>query len=56
MMPLRDGVTVPAPREWAKRSCNVQRWRVMGTRRVFSGMGGAGVVADDIRAFFAGRC
>jgi hypothetical protein len=29
LMPLRDGVMVPAPREWAERSFNVTRWTIM---------------------------
>lgn len=39
LMPLRDGVTVPAPREWAERSFSALD--DSGTRRSLPGMGGA---------------
>ncbi len=54
MMPLRDAVTVPAPREWAERSYNVQRWTVMQRGGHFSEWEIPGETADDIRQFFAG--
>jgi hypothetical protein len=53
MMPLRDGVRVPAPREWAERSYNVRRWTVMERGAHFPEWGVPHVVADDIRLFFA---
>lgn len=53
MMPLRDGVTVPAPREWAERFCNVQRWTVMEHGGHFPEWEVPEVMAEDIRQFFA---
>ncbi len=52
MMPLRDGVTVPAPREWAERTYNVQRWTVMEKGGHFPEWEVPKAVADDIRMFF----
>lgn len=51
-MPLRDGVTVPAPRAWAERFYNVQRWTVMERGGHFSEWEVPHEMADDIRAFF----
>ncbi len=52
MMLLRDGVTVPAPREWANRTYNVQRWTVMEHGGHFPEWEIPEIVADDIRQFF----
>jgi pimeloyl-ACP methyl ester carboxylesterase len=54
MMPLRDGIMVPAPREWAKRFCNVQRWTIMEKGGHFAEWEVPQIVATDIRQFFAG--
>lgn len=54
LMPLRDGVTVPAPRDWCERSYNVTRWTVMERGGHFAEWEVPHVVADDLRAFFAG--
>jgi pimeloyl-ACP methyl ester carboxylesterase len=54
MMPMRDGVTVPAPREWAERTCNVQRWTAMERGGHFPEWEVPEAVAEDIRQFFAG--
>ncbi|PSL43928.1 pimeloyl-ACP methyl ester carboxylesterase [Chitinophaga niastensis] len=54
MMPLRDGVTVPAPREWAERYYNVQRWTVMERGGHFPEWEVPDEIAKDIRQFFAG--
>lgn len=54
MMPLHDAVTVPAPREWAERSFNVQRWTIMERGGHFPEWEQAELLANDIRAFFAG--
>lgn len=56
MMPLRDGVTVPAPREWCERTYNVQRWTVMQRGGHFPEWEVPDIVAEDIRAFFAEYC
>lgn len=53
MMPLRDGVTVPAPREWAERSYNVQRWTIMERGGHFPEWEIPHEVANDIRQFFS---
>ena len=53
MMPLHDGVVVPAPREWAERTFNVQRWTVMENGGHFPEWEVPAVVAADIREFFA---
>jgi pimeloyl-ACP methyl ester carboxylesterase len=55
VMPLRDAVTVPAPRAWAERFYNVQRWTVMERGGHFSEWEIPDEIADDIRQFFAGR-
>jgi pimeloyl-ACP methyl ester carboxylesterase len=52
MMPLRDRVTVPAPREWAERTYNVQRWTVVERGGHFPEWEIPEVVADDVRQFF----
>lgn len=54
MMPMGDGVMVPAPREWAERTCNVQRWTLMERGGHFPEWEAPEVMADDIRQFFAG--
>jgi hypothetical protein len=43
---------VPAPRAWAARTYNVQRWTVMERGGHFSEWEIPEEVADDIRAFF----
>ena len=53
LMPLRDGVTVPAPREWAERSFNVTRWTIMERGGHFPEWEVPQVVADDLRRFVA---
>ena len=53
MMPLRDGVTVPAPREWAERSFNVTRWTIMERGGHFPEWEVPHEVANDIRLFFS---
>jgi pimeloyl-ACP methyl ester carboxylesterase len=53
LMPLRDGVTVPAPREWAERSYNVRRWTIMERGGHFPEWEVPHIVANDIRQFFA---
>ncbi|MCB0182313.1 MAG: alpha/beta hydrolase, partial [Anaerolineae bacterium] len=54
MMPLRDGVTVPAPREWAERTYNVQRWTILEHGGHFPEWEVPEAVANDVRQFFAG--
>ncbi len=53
LMPLHDGVTVPAPREWAERTYDVHRWTVMKTGGHFPEWEVPHLVANDIRAFVA---
>jgi pimeloyl-ACP methyl ester carboxylesterase len=53
MMPLHDGVTVPAPRSWCDRSYNVQRWTVMEQGGHFPEWEVPELVARDIRSFFS---
>jgi pimeloyl-ACP methyl ester carboxylesterase len=53
MMPLRDVVTVPAPREWAERTYNVQRWTINERGGHFPEWEIPEEVARDIRQFFA---
>jgi pimeloyl-ACP methyl ester carboxylesterase len=53
LMPLRDAVTVPAPREWAERTYNVRRWTVLERGGHFPEWEVPRAVADDVRAFFA---
>jgi pimeloyl-ACP methyl ester carboxylesterase len=55
MMPLHDGVTVPAPREWAERTFNVQRWTIMQRGGHFPEWEVPHEVATDIRQFVAER-
>jgi hypothetical protein len=43
MMPLRDGVTAPAPREWAERSYNVKRWTIVESILLMSGAAELGI-------------
>lgn len=52
IMPLHDGITVPAPREWAERFYNVQRWTVMERGGHFSEWEMPAETAQDIRSFF----
>lgn len=52
IMPLHDGITVPAPKEWADRFYNVQRWTVMERGGHFSEWEIPNETADDIRKFF----
>ncbi|HEY3330766.1 MAG TPA: epoxide hydrolase [Capsulimonadaceae bacterium] len=52
MMPLRDGITIPAPREWAERRYNVQRWTVTERGGHFPEWEAPQATADDIRHFF----
>ena len=54
LMPLRDGIMVPAPREWADRFCNVQRWTIMEKGGHFAEWEVPQIVATDIRQFFGG--
>jgi pimeloyl-ACP methyl ester carboxylesterase len=54
VMPLRDAVTVPAPREWAARFYNVQQWTVMERGGHFSEWELPNEMADHIRDFFKG--
>ncbi len=53
MMPLHDGVTVPAPRRWCERSYNVTRWTTMEQGGHFPEWEAPAVVADDMRDFFS---
>ena len=53
MMPLHDGVTVPAPREWAERTYNVQRWTILNKGGHFPEWEAPEETANDIRQFFA---
>jgi pimeloyl-ACP methyl ester carboxylesterase len=50
---LRDGITLPAPREWAERSYNVQRWTVLERGGHFPEWEIPEEVATDVRQFFA---
>lgn len=52
IMPLRDGITVPAPREWAERFYNIQRWTVMERGGHFSEWEIPEETANDIRDFY----
>lgn len=52
IMPLHDGITVPAPKEWAERFYNVQRWTVMEHGGHFSEWEIPGETAKDVREFF----
>ncbi|TGM97036.1 epoxide hydrolase family protein [Leptospira yasudae] len=52
LMPLRDGITVPAPRRWAERFYNIQRWTIMGHGGHFAEWEAPKEVANDIRRFF----
>jgi pimeloyl-ACP methyl ester carboxylesterase len=54
VMPLKDAVTVPAPREWAERSFNVQRYTIMEHGGHFSEWEVPQEIANDIKAFFEG--
>ena len=56
MMPLRDGVTVPAPRRWCERSYNLMRWSILPRGGHFPEWECPAPVADDIRAFFTSLC
>lgn len=52
LMPLRDAVTIPAPREWAERFYDVQHWREMPKGGHFPEWEIPEEMADDIRQFF----
>lgn len=52
IMPLHDGITVRAPKEWADRFYNVQRWTLMERGGHFSEWEIPNETADDIRQFF----
>jgi pimeloyl-ACP methyl ester carboxylesterase len=52
IMPLHDGITVPAPKEWVERFYNVQRWTVMEKGGHFSEWEIPIETAGDIREFF----
>lgn len=54
IMPLKDAVTVPAPREWADRFYNVQRFTVMERGGHFAEWEVPQEVAEDIKTFFEG--
>ena len=43
------------PRRWAEAAFNIQRWTVMPRGGHFAAMEEPRLLADDIRAFFAGR-
>jgi pimeloyl-ACP methyl ester carboxylesterase len=51
LMPLHDGVTVPAPRAWCERSYNVVRYNVLTDGGHFPEWEVPHAVADDLRAF-----
>jgi pimeloyl-ACP methyl ester carboxylesterase len=53
LMPLRDGVTVPAPRAWAERTYDVRRWTVMERGGHFPEWEVPDVIAADVRVFFS---
>ncbi|OZI09699.1 epoxide hydrolase [Siphonobacter sp. BAB-5385] len=52
-MPLRDGITVPAPRRWAERFYDVQQWTVMERGGHFPEWEIPEALAEDIRSFFS---
>ncbi|MBL7702980.1 MAG: epoxide hydrolase [Ferruginibacter sp.] len=52
IMPLHDGITVPAPKEWTERFYNVQLWTVMERGGHFPEWEIPNETADDIRRFF----
>jgi pimeloyl-ACP methyl ester carboxylesterase len=52
IMPLKDGITVPAPREWGERFYNIHRWTVMERGGHFSEWEIPEETAADIREFF----
>lgn len=51
LMPLHDGVTVPAPRAWCERSYNVVRWSVLEEGGHFPEWEVPLAVTEDLRAF-----
>lgn len=51
-MPLKDGITVPAPRRWAERFYNVQQWTVLEQGGHFPEWETPVALAHDIRRFF----
>ncbi len=53
LMPLRDSITVPAPRAWAERQYNVQRWTMMERGGHFPEWELPNEVANDVRLFFS---
>lgn len=52
IMPLHDGITVPAPKEWADRFYNVQHWTIMERGGHFSEWEIPNETAGDIKHFF----
>ncbi len=52
LMPLRDGITIPAPREWTERFYNVQRFTVLERGGHFPEWEVPHEVAQDLREFF----
>lgn len=52
-MPLRDGITVPAPRKWAERFYNVQQWTIMEKGGHFPEWEVPEELAHDMRKFFS---
>ncbi|WP_313994840.1 alpha/beta fold hydrolase [Xanthocytophaga flava] len=51
-MPLRDGITVPAPRRWAERFYNVRQWTIMESGGHFPEWEIPAELTQDIRKFF----
>jgi pimeloyl-ACP methyl ester carboxylesterase len=51
-MPLRDGITVPAPRRWAERFYNVKQWTVVEQGGHFPEWETPITLAEDMRRFF----
>jgi pimeloyl-ACP methyl ester carboxylesterase len=49
------GEIVRPPRRWAEATFNIQRWTVMPRGGHFAAMEEPQLLAEDIRAFFAGR-
>lgn len=53
LMPLKDAVTVPAPRSWCERQYIVRRFTILEHGGHFPEWEVPHAVADDVRAFFA---
>lgn len=51
-MPLRDGITVPAPRRWAERFYNVKQWTVVEQGGHFPEWETPYTLVEDMRRFF----